>query len=462
MTTRLDLAIQKHPDHEEAIRLFAERDPSGNLKYLAWQVKVLESGQALAPEIADVVEGFHRHRAGHSRFGRGRSGGRSVEPLLRPDIYAYAPGDLAALRDTLRAIDRRQAKKIKRRERLYRLDGAMETEVVYEAADLVVRHIRNKEASIHYGLGTRWCIAMKREHYFDDYDAQNATFFFVERTAAARKGDQYDKAAIMLERTATGVVRELSLFTSLDQNVDIMALVGAYGERAFEILREVYRRSLVWPGSAVSRVMAGTATSAELDAVYEAVSAKKTTERMRVAGALVCSPLASWPLLARVLDDAPTLERRMDARDARGRLRRPRRVRGMRAFRWYVACALAIHPNVPEEERAALRKDLARRHVVLSSIHVDHQDDGPIVDYRLRGEEANERVGVYRRRRRARHRQRTRWTLSALVRRVGVLERRVKLAKGAVRKKKLALAKAAKAKAAKMTKAKKPKKKSRA
>ena len=60
MSTRLDAAIQKNPDHEEGIRLLAERDPSGNLKYLAWGGAMLASGQALAPEVADVLELFHR------------------------------------------------------------------------------------------------------------------------------------------------------------------------------------------------------------------------------------------------------------------------------------------------------------------------------------------------------------------------------------------------------------------
>ena len=60
MSTRLDAAIQKNPDHEEGIRLLAERDPSGNLKYLAWGGAMLASGQALAPEVADVLDLFHR------------------------------------------------------------------------------------------------------------------------------------------------------------------------------------------------------------------------------------------------------------------------------------------------------------------------------------------------------------------------------------------------------------------
>jgi len=34
VTTRVDLALQKYSGHETGIRLLAERDPSGNQKYL--------------------------------------------------------------------------------------------------------------------------------------------------------------------------------------------------------------------------------------------------------------------------------------------------------------------------------------------------------------------------------------------------------------------------------------------
>jgi hypothetical protein len=59
MSTRLDVALQKYPTHEEGIRLLASRDPSGNLKYLDWGARMLDAGQALAPEIADVLDLFH-------------------------------------------------------------------------------------------------------------------------------------------------------------------------------------------------------------------------------------------------------------------------------------------------------------------------------------------------------------------------------------------------------------------
>ncbi len=94
MSSRLDSVLKKHPEHEPWIRLFASRDPSGNLKYLDWSMKVLISGQALAPEIADVVDLFHLYN--------GRSTGSRREHIhIRSDIHSYLPHQLANLRDDL-------------------------------------------------------------------------------------------------------------------------------------------------------------------------------------------------------------------------------------------------------------------------------------------------------------------------------------------------------------------------
>jgi hypothetical protein len=156
MTTRLDLTIQKHPDHEEGIRLLSQRDPSGNLKYLDWGAKMLAAGQALAPEIADVLDLFHQ-------FSGRRLHPRRRGTTIRSDIYTYRPQDFAHLRDSLLKMKRAQDRKRRKRERLYRIEGPIEADVVYDSPDLVVRHIKNKEASCHYGLATKWCIAMRRE-----------------------------------------------------------------------------------------------------------------------------------------------------------------------------------------------------------------------------------------------------------------------------------------------------------
>jgi hypothetical protein len=407
MTTRLDLAIAKHPDQEAAIRLFAERDPSGNLKYLHWQLKVLTSGQALAPEIADVTDLFHRF-SGQSA-GQRRPHSRRQD-IIRPDLYSYAPKDLAALHELLRKAKRAQDKKRRARERLYRIEGAVEADVVYESADLIVRHIKNKAASVHYGLGTKWCIAMNRENYFSDYDAHNATFFFFERKTP--RGDDFDKCAVMVERSISGWGVRVSGFTALDECVDLFGLAIMYGgSHVFDIFRSIYERSRSYPGSPLSRVYAGTATAEQLSQSLDAINTLSFYDVERLLLAICCNDAASWPLLARILHEVVSIAQR------RTKLRKYRRsghlIRRVRA-------AASIHPQVPEEERVALTKKLRQCHVNTSTIRIDRDDEGVHVVYRMRGEPDRRII------RGRRHYRRRRWTPSQMERHAGVLERRAK------------------------------------
>src|SRR5580693_4013831 len=111
MSGRLDLVLQRYPEHEAGVRALAARDPSGNLKYLDWGAKMLASGQALAPEVADVLDLFHQFR-GRSLGGDARHS-RREDPSLRvhPDVHAYRPQDLANLRTLLTKIKRARDKK---------------------------------------------------------------------------------------------------------------------------------------------------------------------------------------------------------------------------------------------------------------------------------------------------------------------------------------------------------------
>jgi len=414
--TRLDLAIQKHPDHADGIRLFGERDPAGNLKYLDWQLRVLVSGQALAPEIADVVDLFHKYK--NVRADRRRRDG------VRHDLYSYRPQDLASLRTALLKRKRAAERKIKQRERLYKIEGTVEADVLYESPDLVVRHVRNKQASAHYGRSTKWCIAMTREGYFDDYDTHNAVFFFVERTTPQH--DEYDKSCILVGRGE--YVEGLQCFNALDIQVDPMQLAKAYGRRIFHILDLIYARSESYPGSFTARLFAGTATAEQLQQVF-------ATERdnARVTEAVCCNDAAPWSILERVVRLVSKKKTEKKTREARRRRRRRHR-RPHSAM-----AALSIHPNVPTEVREQLSKKLRQRHVLTDTIRIEKSYDGVGVVYRMRGESmtvpGHERRRVHQVARHLRH-----FSLSELVRRVGMFQNMVKRTKKAVQKKRREIA----------------------
>ena len=432
MTTRIDMLVQKHPDHEEGIRALAGRDPSnGKLKYLDWSVRVLVSGQALAGEITDVIDLFHKFAPGAGLIGFHHPRRRRRSKMeLRRDLYSYRPQEFTALRDCLFALRKKQDQTRKKRERLYKLDENVESEVIYADADLIVRHIRNKAASVHYGGSTKWCISMLREQFFEEYDAHNATFFFFERTPAARQSDAYDKVALMLPREGNGYGRpgDAQAFTALDAQIDPWVLAGVYGPKVFDIFKRVQEVSAAWPGSATALVYAGTASAEQIETVFARVVAKKTGvyETSGLLESICCNDAAPWALLERVLLDAKALWGAALARhrQSRGRYRRRRHrlsdTARERELARNIEAALAIHPATPADVRVALLKKLCRDHINTESIRRQFDDGRIIAMY----ERVGQRFVEFSRHRHARRRRyRRSQTARRLFQLVGIYER---------------------------------------
>lgn len=448
MSARLDQVLQKHPAHEDGVRLLAARDPSGNFKYLDWSAKVLASGQALAPEIADVIALFHQFNG--RWFER-----RRKHEQIRTDIYSYRPQDLAGLRDSLLKIKRKQDRKRKQREKLYRLDKPVEVDVVYDSSDLIVRHIKNKQASVHYGLGTKWCISMLREGYFEDYEAQNATFFFFERKAPL--GNDYDKVALMMPRNGDsdrGWQPESALaFTASDKQVDMLKLARAHGVRVFDIFRDAYERSERYPGSVAFQVSNGIATAEQLIATFDMLGKELSPYEVEsLLEAICCNDAAPPTLLEEIARRAPELamaawKRFMKPVRRGGHHARPRRRHGKRSrcnntngLMRTISAAIAIHPQTPPDLRDKLVKQLRRRHIKVDDIRVVKRSDRVGVAYGTGIRGMKVRYGHRRHRRRA-------LPLSLMRRRLhsfeGLVKRTKKKIKTLERKKKLAEAKKA-------------------
>jgi len=405
VSTRLALVLHEHPTHEEGIRLLAARDPSGNLKYLGWGAKMLAAGQALAPEIADVTDLFHQFSG--QRAPRGpRNHGRGAR--IHSDLYSYRPQDFAHLRDLLLKIKRTRDTKQRQRERLYRIEGAVEAAVIYDSPDLVVRHIQNKQAGAHYGRSTKWCIAMLREGYFDDYEAQNATFFYFERKT--KIGDEFDKVCLLVPRNEKGIWAEA--FTALDRRVDMMQLARVYGLRVFDIFRLVHECSEQYPGSVMSRVCAGTATVEQIQSIFASVgSMTDGYEIESLLESICCNDAAPWPVLEEIRRRASAFVATVAKRPSR---RRWMMRGGANELARKLVAALAIHPEVPADAREQIIKELRRRRIALDTIRRS-TSRGPIgIEYGPKG--------VIRSR--LRHR-RNRQTPSELRRRVGMCQRLV-------------------------------------
>ena len=250
----------------------------------------------------------------------------------------------------------------------------MEADVVYDSPDLVVRHIKNKQASVHYGLSTKWCVSMLREEHFEEYEAHNATFFFFERRSPV--GDAFDKVAVMLPRNGGGRDVAAQAFTSDDQQTDMMGLARVYGPRVFDVFRDILARSDAYPGSTTFCVYAGQATREQLETVLSSVTAGSTkTMNPYATGELLesicCNDAAPPAMLEEILRSAVSLvtaaakrwnrrSRHYRVRDLTDRLKDLERT---------IMAALVIHPNTPADLRATVVKDLRRRHVNIDNIH---------------------------------------------------------------------------------------------
>ena len=219
LATSKDSLLKKYPDLKEAIETFVQQDPTGGtLKYAEWEIKVLKSRQALSQEIADVVALFHRFR----------------DKLDKKDLYAYQPAEFTGLRDKLFAArDEQAGKKVERQkkvEKRYQNEPeqiACGSKVVYDSPMFRCLQITNKAASMHYGLGTKWCITMKDQSYFEDYDKSNVVFFFILNKMLPKQNRMH-KIALAYQRDTNNKVIQLDIFDALDEMISFDELVGAF------------------------------------------------------------------------------------------------------------------------------------------------------------------------------------------------------------------------------------------
>lgn len=202
---RKENALQKYPTHKDAINFFAGNDPSGSLKYLDWQLKILSGKQALPPEINDVTNLFHKYN----------------QNLVKKDIYSYDVSEFSKLRDELFKIRNDRAKGKEEAGEKYHDDTnqvSCGSRVIYNSDNYKAILITNKAASMHHGRDTKWCITMKDQSYFEDYDSNNVVFVFVFDKKLKRE-DVLSKVAIAFQRDHTNEISTIECFDAQDNQI---------------------------------------------------------------------------------------------------------------------------------------------------------------------------------------------------------------------------------------------------
>jgi len=259
---RKEDVLAAFPKLSKEIEKFCEQDPSGNLKYLLWQTKILDSGQALTQEIIDVTKLFDKYK----------------ENLPKKDINQYSVKEFTDLRDLLFKIKDKKTKK----KSLYKIDEAPDTQTVYEDESCKLLLIKNKAASVHFGNGARWCISMNNASYFEDYDSSNVVFFFLLSKQLAKETSVNYKIAISNQRDVDNNIIEQIFWNSNDYQIDYMSLSSDYPNIS-KIKSIIDNLAPQQPKSILAKVTDNTATEKEIEKCYEfALRQKDENVKMKV------------------------------------------------------------------------------------------------------------------------------------------------------------------------------------
>ena len=183
--------IEKYPQHKAAIEFLHNADPSPNKKYLNYAVKNLVSGQALQNEISDVIKLFHKHQ----------------HRLDNKDINSY---NFTQLRDKLLELSQVNTKSQIKNE--IKSTGGKK---LYEDEQCILMLVKNKGAACFYGAGTKWCITMDSQSYYEQYVSGNVVFIFLLRKDLQQENPSY-KVAMAFQRGLNNEILKVQYFNAID------------------------------------------------------------------------------------------------------------------------------------------------------------------------------------------------------------------------------------------------------
>lgn len=250
-----DDLLEKYPDYKEGIEAFKRTDPSGKMKYLRWQVDLLVENVALAPEIIDVTRLFHRFSA----------------RLDKKDIFQWRADQFTELRDKLFEFEALKAKKEKKIEERYRMPESCDVGFVYESERFKIILIKNKAASVHFGLGTKWCITEKLRSYFEDYDTNNDVFFFIMDKTIGQSDPLY-KIAAQYSRQRDNRLQEMQFWDAENKRTMGITIKAHMGDEYEAAHLAMSRAAMLHPQSMLSKIKAGTATRDEIEGAYQDIT----------------------------------------------------------------------------------------------------------------------------------------------------------------------------------------------
>jgi hypothetical protein len=171
--SRIDDVKKQFPNIN--IDYLSENDPSGKNKYLLWMAKQVKNNihkMSIERKVVEAVQNFHK-----------------LSHLLhKKDLNAYSTlEELTTALQLAPELSKTAAKKKEKHE------GA---ELIYSDENANVYFIKNKNACMQYGSGTKWCITSAEENHWEDYTDKGVLFYYIIRKKPQL--NRFDKVAVAI------------------------------------------------------------------------------------------------------------------------------------------------------------------------------------------------------------------------------------------------------------------------
>ena len=164
-------------------------------KYLEWCVKQLTQNFS----INDLIPTIKFYDKNSSKF-------------QSKDINTYKT--LKDLEDELKEIGSKSKTELRKE---VKSEG---TEKLFEDDQYVLLYIKNKDASVTYGAGTKWCITMRDADYFEEYSNDNVVFYFLINKNLDQK-NSLSKLAFAIRRDKKNKILKTEIFDAEDKQITI-------------------------------------------------------------------------------------------------------------------------------------------------------------------------------------------------------------------------------------------------
>jgi hypothetical protein len=172
-----------------------ELEKSVHPKYLVWCVKQLTQDFS----INDLIPTIKFYDKNSSKF-------------QSKDINTYKT--LKDLEDELKEIGSKSKTELRKETKS---EGA---EKLFEDDQCVLLYIKNKDASVTYGAGTKWCITMRDANYFEEYSNNNVVFYFLINKNLDQK-NSLSKLAFAIQRDKENKILKTEIFDAKDEQITI-------------------------------------------------------------------------------------------------------------------------------------------------------------------------------------------------------------------------------------------------